>query len=112
MRTQVTYRGLDASLPLTGTVERELVREVGKYFNDVEAAHVTFTRAGALFGCSMQLQDGKQGVMVQSQGQHADCYKAFREANQHAVKQLRRHKRRLVARWTGSGRRQSSSRPL
>jgi ribosomal subunit interface protein len=71
------------------------VRQVaGKYFGDLSGAAVYFSRDGASYRCTVNMQMGSLRI-VTGEAVGPDCYRAFDVAIEKAAKQLRRLKRAL-----------------
>jgi len=71
-----------------------LRRMAGKYFGQLSGAAVYFSREGASYRCTVNMQMGALRI-VTGEALAPDCYKAFDAALEKAAKQLRRRKRAL-----------------
>jgi ribosomal subunit interface protein len=71
------------------------VRQVaGKYFGDLSGAAVYFSRDGASYRCTVNMQMGSLRI-VTGEAVGSGCHRAFGAALEKAAKQLRRLKRAL-----------------
>jgi len=74
---------------------RTRVRQAaGKYLGDLSGAAVYFSREGATYRCTVNVQMGSLRI-VTGEAVRPDCHRAFDEALEKAAKQLRRLKRAL-----------------
>jgi ribosomal subunit interface protein len=66
----------------------------GKYLGDLSGATVYFSREGASYRCTVNMQMGSLRIMT-GEAVGPDCHRAFDRALERAAKQLRRLKRAL-----------------
>ncbi|MFK7866184.1 MAG: ribosome-associated translation inhibitor RaiA [Alphaproteobacteria bacterium] len=93
---ELTIRGKQVEIgnALREHVEGTLPASIGKYFDNTTDAAVTFSKQGSAFLADIQVHVSKR-VIVQGSGKGKDAYFALDEAAEHALKRLRRYKRRL-----------------
>lgn len=94
MRIVITGHGIALAPHLKDHVGRVLRKAVGKYFADSLEAHVTFSREGAHIQAHVSVHVGHD-IHAEGRGGGSDARAGFNLAAEHAVKQLRRSKRRL-----------------
>jgi ribosomal subunit interface protein len=94
MHIQVVSKGIDVSETLRDQIIGRVEDGVTKYFNRPGEAYIAISREGFGFrvDCSLHLPSG---VMLQSQGEDEDAYKAADAAAEKLEKRLRRYKRKL-----------------
>jgi ribosomal subunit interface protein len=90
----VKSANVDLGQALPQHVRESVLRITAKYFGELVAAPVYFSREGPLFRCAVNLQIGSF-KMISAGGLGADCYQAFNVAIEKAAKQLRRKKRAI-----------------
>lgn len=71
-----------------------ILRATRKYFDEMTAASVYFSREGAFIRATVNIQVGSL-KMISAAGNATDCYQAFDQAFDRIEKQLRRKKREL-----------------
>lgn len=90
----VKSANVDLGQALPNHVRDSLCHLIGKYFGELVAAPVYFSREGPQFRCTVNLQIGSL-KMISAGGLGTDCYQAFNLAMEKAAKQLRRTKREV-----------------
>lgn len=94
MQLSVTGKQLDVGDALRHHAETNLSASVAKYFDGAIEGNIVFSREAHLFRADISVHVG-HGILFQGSGEADDPYPAFDMALEHAVKQLRRHKRKL-----------------
>lgn len=94
MELTIQGKQVDIGDALREHVESTLPKSIGKYFDSTTDASVTFSKRNNNFVADVQVHVSKR-VIVQGHGEGRDAYIALSEAEEHALKRLRRYKRRL-----------------
>ena len=94
MQITVSGKQIELSDALRTRVSLGLDAIAGKYFDDAQEAHVTFSRARSFFTCDINLHAGR-GLVLRGEGEAADANAAFDDAAEHIAKRLRRYRRRV-----------------
>lgn len=94
MRVRVSGKQIEIGKALPEQVRRSVTTVIEKHFDGGANAHVVISkgRSGFHSDCTAHLDSG---VMLQSEGEGPDAYRAFDAALEHLEKQVRRYKRRL-----------------
>lgn len=99
MRITISGKQMDTGAALKSHIEQHLPPAVQKYFENAINANVVFSKRGHFYNCHINISEGvKHGIEVSSDAEADDVYAAFTLASEKAVKQLRRHKRKLKSR--------------
>ncbi|QRM33931.1 ribosome hibernation-promoting factor, HPF/YfiA family [Microvirga sp. VF16] len=117
----VQSSNIDLGDMLPDYARTSILQLASKYFGHLSAASVHFTREGATYRCTINVQVGTL-KMMSGEAKSTDIYAAFRLALERVAKQLRRAKRALREdkaerldkhlAWLGSMRRRSAGRHL
>jgi ribosomal subunit interface protein len=99
MRITISGKQMETGTSLKDHIEEHLPPTVQKYFENAINANVVFSKRGHFFNCHINVSEGiKNGLEVSSDAEADDVYAAFNAASAKAVKQLRRHHRRMKSR--------------
>lgn len=92
----VTVRSsaVDLGDVLPERVQAAVARVTSKYFDNLTAATVYFSREGLDFRCTVNVQVGSMPILT-GEARHLDPYQSFDIALEKVAKQLRRRKRAL-----------------
>ena len=94
MKVRVSGKQIEIGKALPEQVRKSVSAVIEKHFDGGADAHVVVTkgRSGFRTDCTAHLDSG---VMLKSEGEGPDAYRAFEAALEHLEKQIRRYKRRL-----------------
>ena len=94
MQIVVSGKQVDLSDALRIRVAEQLDLIAGKYFDGMQEASVTFSRARSFFTCDINVHAAR-GLTLRGEGEAADAHGAFDDAAEHIAKRLRRYRRRV-----------------
>ena len=94
MQIIVSGKQVELSDALRTRVTQQLDIIAGKYFDNAQEAHVTFSRARSFFTCDINVHAGR-GLTLRGEGEAGDANAAFDDAAEHIAKRLRRYRRRV-----------------
>ena len=92
MQIVVSGKQVELSDALRVRVAEQLDLIAGKYFDSMQEASVTFSRARSFFTCDINVHAAR-GLTLR--GEAADAHGAFDDAAEHIAKRLRRYRRRV-----------------
>ena len=99
MRITISGKQMETGTSLKEHIEEHLPPAVQKYFTSAINANVVFSKRGHFYNCHINITEGiKNGLEVSSDAEADDVYAAFTDASAKAVKQLRRHHRKMKSR--------------
>jgi ribosomal subunit interface protein len=99
MRITISGKQMETGTSLKQRIEEHLPPTVQKYFESAINADVVFSKRGHFFNCHINISEGvKNGLEVSADAEADDVYAAFTAASTKAVKQLRRHHRKMKSR--------------
>lgn len=99
MRITISGKQMETGTSLKQHIEEQLPPAVQKYFENAINANVVFSKRGHFYNCHINISEGvKNGLEVSSDAEADDVYAAFTAASSKAVKQLRRHHRKMKSR--------------
>jgi ribosomal subunit interface protein len=90
----VQSSNIDLGDVLPDYARTSILQMAGKYFGYLNTASVHFSREGAMYRCTVNVQMGALRMMS-GEAKSTDIYGAFRIALERVAKQLRRAKREL-----------------
>ncbi len=94
MQIVVSGKQVELSDALRVRVAEQLDLIAGKYFDSMQEASVTFSRARSFFTCDINVHAAR-GLTLRGEGEAADAHGAFDDAAEHIAKRLRRYRRRV-----------------
>ena len=94
MNIRISGKQVESGEALPGQVRQRIESAIGKHFDGGAEVSVVFSHEGSGFrtDCTAHLD---AGVVLKSEGNGIDAYRAFDAALEHLEKQIRRYKRRL-----------------
>ena len=99
MRITISGKQMETGTSLKEHIEEHLPPTVQKYFENAINASVVFSKRAHFYNCHINISEGiKNGMEVTSDAEADDVYAAFTAASAKAVKQLRRHHRKMKSR--------------